>query len=369
VTGDTQHRRLPEAFGRAKPLPAEHQRGQAAPFAAFGSDPSPGLPSGPGTPQPAAGSPLRTAGGCHLPTGRVPGHSTPALGHPGDRGQSHSLCPLPPIAMRMCCQGLAPVGLWHWAKARLDVPSSPPDLAGAVAAKSRHRWGQGLPPCLSPCNAYIWACSPHRQRDLEGKSRAAVAGVAWSQGCASVQLWEECSSSPTAWVGLCWHMCGWRGEGREPSPCWGTREPWWAAALSRARTVLMACPKQTFVARMCSGNITVSERWKNLTSKGSQLLHHSRNSPDRHNALSGSSSCASRKRLSHRSHRCHRGGRGSHCDITLRSATSQRVTCPGLGTRQHAGQPCRPQNTACFCEALGSGEDTFCAEAGNHLSG
>ena len=207
-----------EGLSHRRP-PAEHQRGQAAPFAS-GSDPSPGLPSGPGTPQSAAGSPLRTAGGCHLRTGRAPARSTPALGHPGDRGQSHSLCPLPPIAMRMCCQGLAPVGLWHWAKARLDVPSSPPDLAGAVAAKSRHRWGQGLPPCLSPCNAYIWACSPHRQRDLEGKSRAAVAGVAWSQGCASVQLWEECSSSPTAWGGLCRHVWS-AGRGERAFPLLG----------------------------------------------------------------------------------------------------------------------------------------------------
>ena len=104
----------------------------------------------------------------------------------------------------------------------LDVPSSPPGLAGAAAAKSRHRGGQGLPPCLSPCDAYVWARSPHRQRDLEGKSRAAAAGVAWSQGRASGQLWEE--PSPTAWGGLCRHMCGRQGEGREPSPCWGTGE-------------------------------------------------------------------------------------------------------------------------------------------------
>ena len=34
--------------------------------------------------------------------------------------------------------------------------------------------------------------------------------------------------------------------------------PRWAAALGRARTVLMACPKQALVAHMCSGSVTVS---------------------------------------------------------------------------------------------------------------
>ena len=89
--------------------PAEHQRGQAAPFA-FGSDPSPGLLSGPGTPQPAAGSPLRTAGGCHLPTGRAPARSTPALGHPGDRDQSPFALPFFPGSCPPCqCADAA----WH----------------------------------------------------------------------------------------------------------------------------------------------------------------------------------------------------------------------------------------------------------------
>ena len=167
--------------------PAEHQRGQAAPFATFGSDPSPGLPSGPGTPQPAAGSPLRTAGGCHLPIGRAPARSTPALGHPGDRDQSRFALPFFPGSCPPC---QCAAGAWHprdrgagpGQGLMVGCPSSPPGLAGAAAAKSRHRGGQGLPPCLSPCDAYVWARSPHRQRDLEGKSRAAAAGVAWSQG-------------------------------------------------------------------------------------------------------------------------------------------------------------------------------------------
>ena len=89
--------------------PAEHQRGQAAPFA-FGSDPSPGLLSGPGTPQPAAGSPLRTAGGCHLPTGRAPARSTPALGLPGDRDQSRFALPFFPGSCPPC---QCAAGAWH----------------------------------------------------------------------------------------------------------------------------------------------------------------------------------------------------------------------------------------------------------------
>ena len=92
----------------------------------------------------------------------------------------------------------------------LDVPSSPPGLAGAAAAKSRHRQGQGLPPCLSPCDVYLWARSPHRQRDLEGKSRAAATGVAWSQGRASGQLREEPSPS---------HSVGWA----VPAHVWSAR--------------------------------------------------------------------------------------------------------------------------------------------------
>ena len=161
----------------------------------------------------------------------------------------------------------------------MDVPSSPPDLAGAAAAKSRRRQGQGSTPCFSPCDVYAWACSPHKQRDLEGKSGAAAAGVAWSQGRASGQLWEERSSSPTA-RGCVW-LAG-TGEGAFPllgdwgnhggqlhsaeqgQCCWHILNRHWRHTCARAAS---RCP----------------ERWRDLTSKGSQPLHHSRMFPDRHN--------------------------------------------------------------------------------------
>ena len=188
----------------------------------------------------------------------------------------------------------------------MDVPSSPPGLAGAAAVKSRHRQGQGFPPCLSPCDVFVWACSPHKQRDLKGKSRAAATHVAWSQSRASSQLWEERSSSPMVGVG-CAGTCVVSRKRRESLPLAGVQEkPWWAAALSRARTVLLACPKQTMEAHVLRQHHSV-QRGEGLTSKGSQPLHHSRMSPDRHNALSGFTSCASHKRTEPPLHHCHRG--------------------------------------------------------------
>ena len=64
--------------------------------------------------------------------------------------------------------------------------------------------------------------------------------------------------APQRGVG-CAGTCVVGGERGESLPLAGVLgKPWWAAALSRARTVLMARPKQTLEAHMRSGSITVS---------------------------------------------------------------------------------------------------------------
>ena len=219
--------------------------------------------------------------------------------------------------------------LRHGKDSRPDVPSSPPGLAGAVAAQSQRRQGQGSAPCFSPCDAYVWARSPHRQRDLEAKSGAAAAGVARSQGRASGRLWEERSSSPT--VG---------GDGGGSFPLAGVPgKPRRAAALSRARTVLPARPELTLEAHVRSGGVTACGEVEGLTSKGSQPLHDSRKSPGRRNALSGSASCGSHKRTEPPLPPLPRGRTRYHCDITAQC----HLTGNGWGPGSTQGSPAGPQ--------------------------
>ena len=248
--------------------PAEHQRGQAAPFAAFGSDPSPGLPSGPGTPQPAAGSPLRTAGGCHLPAGRAPARSTPALGHPGDRDQSRFALPffpgsrpLPPIAMPMCCQGLAPTGPWHWGRARTDGWMSPSHLL-VLQALQQQSHGTGGDRACHPASGPATCTSGHAAHTGKEtwKERAEQLPLVLLGARAEHPASSGRNAPPAPQRGVgCAGTCVVGGERGESLPLAGVLgKPRWAAALSRARTVLMARPKQTLEAHMCSGSITVS---------------------------------------------------------------------------------------------------------------
>ena len=129
-------------------------------------------------------------------------------------------------AMPVCCRGLAPTGPWRWARARIDGWMSPAHLL-VLQALQQQSHGTGGDRACHPASLPATRTSGHAAHT--GKET-------WKERAEQLPLVllgaraEHPASSgrnpapPTAWGGLCRHMCGRHGEGREPSPCWDTGE-------------------------------------------------------------------------------------------------------------------------------------------------
>ena len=161
--------------------------------------------------------------------------------------------------MPVCCRGLAPTGPWHWARARTGGWMSPAHLL-VLQALQQQSHGTGRDRACHPASLPATRTSGHAAHT--GKET-------WKEGAEQLPLVllgaraEHPASSgrnpaPQRGVG-CAGTCVVGRERGESLPLAGILgAPRWAAALGRARTVLMACPKQALVAHMCSGSITVS---------------------------------------------------------------------------------------------------------------
>ena len=164
-------------------------------------------------------------------------------------------------AMPMCCRGLAPTGPWRWARARIDGWMSPAHLL-VLQALQQQSHGTGGDRACHPASGPATCTSGHAAHTGKEtwKERAEQLPLVLLGARAEHPASSGRNAPPAPQRGVgCAGTCVVSGERGESLPLAGVLgKPWWAAALSRARTVLMARPKQTLEAHMCSGSITVS---------------------------------------------------------------------------------------------------------------